>query len=600
MVDNNNTAKYLNDNIGGVLSKALAEMAIAQPTDGVNFLSRWLSTYAELEEAKKWRDQEAASVEEDRSRAQTMLAEKADSATRKAAQMKRKISEFQGLLDLLGSADTVFTDKLWMQLLSTVQTFTGAQAVYLGLLDEEGIEGVEGKCIVYTHTTAGSEWMLEKILNEGVGVTWGALTETPGEEVLHLWRPPKKEPVVPTDADDADAEPPPEEPAEPFLPVSIDYVTDVAEVHYFDMTRLGAYLAVPLVYTSYYTADAIADATKYEEDKKAAKAAAEQAAAEKAAQGGDAADDAAAAAGDEPQADTPAEAPMVLRGNKIKMVLCLDSLGKNTVFEATKIPQLLELCKAFGGCKERTETQQVATQAISVMDEREQQQNPTDEVSKASRIAKLRTELDEPMKQQMDEEKEAAKAKAEADGVEFTFDKELAQEKYKYIKARTVFSQCKDLFLELTTWVVAPQEMLNIMAGTFYMYGLAKEEIYPKRKSMLKWETLKGIIVDPKFLAVVEKKDVCEQRKDIKAEHKLASIRELASPADFTEEKAREISPALEVLYSLIQAAISYRSKDLTTRKEAWNKRKEKTEEAGEEFKETPLEDIDDDFAELA
>merc|ERR1719362_1889972 len=61
--------------------------------------------------------------------------------------------------------------------------------------------------------------------------------------------------------------------------------------------------------------------------------------------------------------------------------------------------------------------------------------------------------------------------------------------------------------------------------------------------------------------------DVCEQRKDVKPEHKLVSIRELASPPEFTEEKAREVSPAFEVLYTLIQAAMSYRQKDLATRK---------------------------------
>jgi len=313
--------------------------------------------------------------------------------------------------------------------------------------------------------------------------------------------------------------------------------------------------------------------------------------------------DVAAATGFEQQASADAAKdaePMILRGSNVNLVLCLDTLGKNTVFEETKIPQLLELCKAFGGCKQRTETQQVAAQALSVLEERVQQ-GQKDEPSKASRISELRAELEDSMKQQMDSEKEAARAADDEDGKEkVPFDKELMQEKYKYIKARTVFLKCKDLFLELTTWVVASQEMLNIMAATFYMYGLAKEEIYPKRKSMLKWDTLKAIIVDPKFLAVVEAKDVCEQRKDVKPEHKLVTIRELASPPDFTEEKAREISPAFEVLYTLIQAAMSFRQKDLAKRKDEWVKRKEKADEAGEEFKETALEDIDDDFAEVA
>lgn len=32
-------------------------------------------------------------------------------------------------------------------------------------------------------------------------------------------------------------------------------VTDVDKMHYFDMTRLGAFLAIPLVYQSYYNGD---------------------------------------------------------------------------------------------------------------------------------------------------------------------------------------------------------------------------------------------------------------------------------------------------------------------------------------------------------
>jgi len=67
---------------------------------------------------------------------------------------------------------------------------------------------------------------------------------------------------------DPDGEAPPEEkPGMSYFPVAIPCVTDVKEVHYFDLTRLGSYLAVPLVYTSYYTAEALAGAKTYEEEK---------------------------------------------------------------------------------------------------------------------------------------------------------------------------------------------------------------------------------------------------------------------------------------------------------------------------------------------
>lgn len=35
-------AKYLSDNVGGVLAEAMAELAVAQPSDGVDFLAQWL------------------------------------------------------------------------------------------------------------------------------------------------------------------------------------------------------------------------------------------------------------------------------------------------------------------------------------------------------------------------------------------------------------------------------------------------------------------------------------------------------------------------------------------------------------------------------
>jgi len=45
------TTQYLSDNINGPLSKALADMALAQPRDGVDFLTNWLQVY--LDQAKE-------------------------------------------------------------------------------------------------------------------------------------------------------------------------------------------------------------------------------------------------------------------------------------------------------------------------------------------------------------------------------------------------------------------------------------------------------------------------------------------------------------------------------------------------------------------
>ena len=112
--------------------------------------------------------------------------------------------------------------------------------------------------------------MIAQTLPQGVGTTWGALTENPAEESfkeLCLWKPPSVQPV-PEEPVEGE-EPPPEKPGNPYYPVLVNCVTDEKAVHYFEVTRLGAYLAIPMVFPSYCTSDAYADAKQFQEEKKA-------------------------------------------------------------------------------------------------------------------------------------------------------------------------------------------------------------------------------------------------------------------------------------------------------------------------------------------
>merc|ERR1719253_1266755 len=101
---------------------------------------------------------------------------------------------------------------------------------------------------------------------ETATLTYGALTESVPEEehkAKCLWKPPlpPQEPVP----EGEEPPPPPEGPK--YLPVSVPCVTDVPIMHYFEMPRLGAYAAFPLVYPTYYTQEAFAEAKKFEEEK---------------------------------------------------------------------------------------------------------------------------------------------------------------------------------------------------------------------------------------------------------------------------------------------------------------------------------------------
>merc|ERR1719162_2761272 len=107
------TAKYLNDNVGGVLSKALAEMAISQPTDGVDFLAQWLRTYAEQEEAKAWRERDEKVLEEERAKTKAAADEKAAKLAQQVAAAQDVDNTYDGLLKKFNDPNTLFQDTFW-------------------------------------------------------------------------------------------------------------------------------------------------------------------------------------------------------------------------------------------------------------------------------------------------------------------------------------------------------------------------------------------------------------------------------------------------------------------------------------------------------
>merc|ERR1719375_1096533 len=245
----------------------------------------------------------------------------------------------------------------------------GAQSVYLGLLDEEGLQDVEGPLIRYTHenVSAGAPSMLDKVLTkmrdaETQNLTYGALTESiPDEELAakFIWKPaPPPQAPVP---EGEEAPPPPEGPK--YLPVNVPCVTDVPIMHYFEMPRLGAYLASPLVYQSYHTQDAFNEAKKFEEEKAEAARVAREKQEEREAQIKEAQEKGLEEPTFEEEEPVP-EKVMELPGTTTKMVLCMDTLGTNSLFDESKYASLMELCDACASCKARSEIKEIDDQAL--------------------------------------------------------------------------------------------------------------------------------------------------------------------------------------------------------------------------------------------
>jgi len=569
---------YLEDNIGGVLAKALAEMSLVQPKDGVDFLAKWLKSYSEQEEAKVAKEEEEKALADERALTSAKMQEKEKARQKTLAEQDNLESMCTGLVDKLNNSETTFQDDFWQELIDVIHATSGVSATYLGVL-EQGEEGMDpsGKYISYEYASKGSEWMTEKILLEGTGITWGALTESPPEENFNemcLWKPPVVEPapVEPVDGE----EPTPEKPANPYYPVKVDCVTDVPTMHYFEMTRLGAYLAIPLVYPSYYTGEAYGEAKAYEEEKKAeAKRRAEEEAARLAA----------IQAGEVPQDEAPAEPepveekPLVMTGKEIKMVLCLDSLGTNTSISDSKAMQIWELVKAFCQCKSQTEFRQVDQQVLQVI-------NEDAKANEEEQIAEVMKAIDEKMAEAI--EKEEAECPDEK--------KDVLQKRFAFLKAVETAKELAPLIESMNTWVWVIPEVLSVFAAASFIAGYAKEDVYPRRKLVLAWEKLRFVVEKPlELLKKIENVEYEGPKKGLKPEHKMAFITPMSAPAEMDAEKAREVGSGFMLLFNVIQAAIAYRNADLEMRKAEWTKQKE---EAGEEYEGPSLDELDDDFLE--
>jgi len=615
-------AKYLSDNIGGVLSKALAEMAVAQPANGVDYLAQWLKVHSEQEQEKARLEKEQKELQE--ARAATKQQRDEREAKQKASQEKRarKEASYEECLKKFGDPKTKFEESFWSQLVQVASSYADVKAVYLGLVDEEGLVDKAGPLITYQEATAPAQMMLDQELVEGTGVTWGAVTETPPEDLLpYRWEPPKAAAPAAAEGDE-----PPEESKPAFQCISIPCVSDTLEprgedappqraVHFFDMTRLGAFLAVPLVYTTFYQEEA---RTQAKEHQGLLKARAEKFREYEAAYAEALAtsEEAAKEVVKPPELDTE-EPVLTITGKAIKMVLCLDTLGTNTAIEEAKFEPLIELCKACGKCKEETEKREVSVQAQLEIDEGAQEHL-------RKTIADLRSSVEKDLEDAVQADKTGLDLDDE--GLKELVNK-LVTAKWQFVAAANVFMQLKDEFLTLTTWKVVPADMLNMVAATALFFGYKKEELYPKRKANLRWDMLCKIM-DAKFFEIINdagniakepfesgldateegaapptvrppsKADVLADRRGIESEQKMKSIKEQIL-GGYDDVKAMGVAPSLGLLYAVLNGAFSYREAHLKWVKANYNKRKEKAAAEEKEFDEPPLESRDDDFEAL-
>merc|ERR1712232_257109 len=131
------------------------------------------------------------------------------------------------------------------------------------------------------------------------------------------------------------------------------------------------------------------------------------------------------------------------------------------------------------------------------------------------------TELQAAVEQASEEEKAAAEAEVEEED-----DKAVVQKKFAFNVAKQMVEQRQDLITSLKSWVVAGPEVCNTILAATMLLGYAKEDVYPRRKSVLQWEKLKHQLGNALFQGFA-KLECCSSKQGIKEEHKLSYIKGL-------------------------------------------------------------------------
>jgi len=182
---------------------------------------------------------------------------------------------------------------------------------------------------------------------------------------------------------------------------------------------------------------------------------------------------------------------------------------------------------------------------------------------------------------------------------------DICAKKFTHLQARIVVENYKEhIKVWAKTCVTVQPDVLNILAAIAFLVGYTKAEVYPPRKTMLKWWKMKTFIADDAqadaFFSKIEGSNLeVGGRKGLAAEQKLNYIQSMCPP-EFSEEKAREIDPAFEVLWTFLSTAIDYRTSALKQAQAEYEERKKKAEEEEQAFDEPDLTTLDDDFDGLA
>ena len=214
----------MKDEIGKILSHALGELYLASPEKPIYFLGNWLLNYSATKKAQKQLKAKEAIQSQLREKEFLRQSELTELEVKQTAKLSaKKKAEFNFEKKVAESLDV---DDLLNDFCSHLQKNTLATGVYIARLEAKPVadEAEDKEYLRYIAATKGYQFMINKILTPSQGPitfsVWGPFETAEDEE-------PKTEQTV-----------------------FIKDVVNEPRMKYFDVPRLGCYLAIPLTYQS--------------------------------------------------------------------------------------------------------------------------------------------------------------------------------------------------------------------------------------------------------------------------------------------------------------------------------------------------------------
>ncbi len=249
----------MSDDIGLVIAKGMAVTYKAQPRNPVDFFARWLLNHSQVAKSEQAEEEKAIKkrvVQEEHLENLKKENEEKENKKKEAKAADDKLLDFKNRVN-----DSKDLEYELPALVDHIQEHTGATAVYIGKVvlpkkkikdddnDQAHIDAAAEPQVLFQYASGEHEFMVDKILKQDEGVTYGLFRDEPAEE----GEPPA------TERQEGE-----EEEVKEVLPKHI-YVPEVVreeKMHWYEVPRLGSYLAIKMEYNSCLSEEAFDAALK--------------------------------------------------------------------------------------------------------------------------------------------------------------------------------------------------------------------------------------------------------------------------------------------------------------------------------------------------